>query len=377
MDKKYAEFCKNRRERLSGILQENKIAAIILEDTEGKRDTSIRYLTGHPGDALLIITAKGESVLCPWDENMAKQMAVVDKIIPLTKFSRNPIACVKAVLQQLDIKTDSKIEISPATPYPEFLKYVDALAGYNVLCRENSVHNAIISMRAIKDEYEIDCIRTASKIADDLLDKIEQQIRSGQIKTESDVALLIEKECRNAGCEGTGFETLVANPSRSFGIHCFPAYTGKDFPCEGLSIIDFGVKYNGYTSDITVTFASGNLSEGQEKQLELVQKAYDSALELYKNGVPIKSPAVKVDSIFAKAKKHMPHSLGHGIGLEAHEYPVIKASVACENVFLPGMIVTLEPGLYDAETGGCRLENDVLITENGNEVLTHSRIIRL
>ena len=73
----------------------------------------------------------------------------------------------------------------------------------------------------------------------------------------------------------------------------------------------------------------------------------------------------------------MPHSLGHGIGLEAHEYPVIKSSVACENIFLPGMIVTLEPGLYDPNTGGCRLENDVLITDNGNEVLTHSRIIRL
>ena len=73
----------------------------------------------------------------------------------------------------------------------------------------------------------------------------------------------------------------------------------------------------------------------------------------------------------------MPHSLGHGIGLEIHEAPFVRAAASSENLFLPGMVVTLEPGLYDAETGGTRLENDVLITEKGPEVLTHSRIIRI
>ena len=73
----------------------------------------------------------------------------------------------------------------------------------------------------------------------------------------------------------------------------------------------------------------------------------------------------------------MPHSLGHGIGLEAHESPVIKPSISRDVVFTPGMVVTLEPGLYHPVAGGCRLENDILITEAGHEVLTHSRIIRL
>ena len=87
------------------------------------------------------------------------------------------------------------------------------------------------------------------------------------------------------------------------------------------------------------------------------------------------SAAANADEIFSKARRAMPHGLGHGIGLEIHEAPFVRQRAAPECVFKPGMIVTLEPGLYDPELGGVRLENDVLITESGNEVLTRSRII--
>ena len=137
------------------------------------------------------------------------------------------------------------------------------------------------------------------------------------------------------------------------------------------------MKYQGYTSDVTVTVAKGSLSEAQEKQLALVETAYNQALPLYQKDLPIKGPASKVDEIFAKAKRFMPHSLGHGIGLEVHEAPGIRLKTPQEQVFKVGMVATLEPGLYDPEIGGCRLENDILITENGPEVLTHSRIIRI
>ncbi|MBE6344604.1 MAG: aminopeptidase P family protein [Spirochaetaceae bacterium] len=377
MTKKYEKYCKERREQLIHIMQEKHIAATVFEDTEGRRDTSIRYLTGHPGDAILIITAKGESILCPWDEHMAANMASVDKILPFTRFSRNPINAVKAILQKLHINDGSRIDISPEIPYPMFLRYVDALPGLNVLCREDGIHSAVIKLRATKDEYEIQCIKEAAIVTDMIVDKLEEGIRQGTIQTETDVALLIEKEARIAGCEGTGFESLVACPERSFGIHCFPPYTAKPFPGNGLSIVDFGVKKEGYTSDVTITFVSGNITEEQEKQLQLIQKAYDEGLKYYNPLVPVKLAATKVNDLFTKAKKTMPHSLGHGVGLEAHEYPVIRSSVSSEDIFLPGMVVTLEPGLYDPELGGCRLENDILITETGNQVLTKSRIIRI
>lgn len=205
---------------------------------------------------------------------------------------------------------------------------------------------------------------------------MEEAIKDNKINTELDVALFIEKECRQQGCERTGFETLAAGPDRSFGIHCFPPFTAGTFADRGLSILDFGVVYQGYTSDVTLTVAREPLTQEQETQLELVQKAYDQALELYKNGLTIHKAAEKADAVFAKGKRSMPHALGHSFGLEAHEWPTVRPTIDEKVVFKPGMVVTLEPGLYDLKNGGCRLENDILITEEGSEVITHSRIIR-
>ena len=119
------------------------------------------------------------------------------------------------------------------------------------------------------------------------------------------------------------------------------------------------------------------MSKTQEELILLVEKAFKKGLDLYKKGISIRTAAAKVDEIFAAGKRSMPHGLGHGIGLEIHEFPFVRQRAEPEIEFAPGMIVTLEPGLYDKEAGGVRLENDVLITENGNEVITHSRIIRL
>lgn len=368
---------KKRRANLATWMAQQGIGAIVLQDTEERRTPGIRYFTGHPGDAIFILAVDGSSVLCPWDEIMAEKMAHVDKIVPYTTFERQVVRAVSGLLEQLKVPEGSRVEIPSSIPYPLFLHFVDEMVGYNVVCREEGVDDFIDAMRSIKDSYEIDCIRKASAITDTLVDMIEAGVRDGTIQTEADVALLIEKECRKAGCEGTGFDTLAAGPARSFGIHCFPPYTAGEWPGQGLSILDFGVVYQGYTSDVTLTVAKGPLTEAQEKQIELVEKAYEAALPFYQKGVSVKTAASKADEVFSKAKRSMPHSLGHGYGLEAHEFPIIRSRSDEKIVFMPGMVVTLEPGLYDPEIGGCRLENDVLITENGNEVLTHSRIIRL
>jgi Xaa-Pro dipeptidase len=191
-----------------------------------------------------------------------------------------------------------------------------------------------------------------------------------------DVVFFIETECRKRGCEGTGFETLAAGAARSFGIHPFPAYTTEPFAGPGLSILDFGCKYQGYTTDVTLTFAKGPLNTAQEKLLTLTEKAYTKALSLIRDGVYAREIGKAADTVFGKARKAMPHALGHGIGLEAHESPSLSSRQ--DNIWQlrPGMIFTLEPGLYDPVHGGCRLENDILLTEAGPEVLTNARIIR-
>jgi Xaa-Pro dipeptidase len=164
---------------------------------------------------------------------------------------------------------------------------------------------------------------------------------------------------------------MAAGPTRSFGIHAFPAYTGGRFGGSGLSILDFGLKYAGYTSDVEP------LTKTQEKMLSLTEKAYKLALSMIKPDVSAKDIGIAVDTFFGRSKKVMSHSLGHGIGLEAHEAPYLRSRADNEWILEPGMIITLEPGLYDTVHGGCRLENDILITETGAEVLTNARIIRL
>lgn len=366
-----------RRGKLAEYMKNSGITAAVFEDTEGRRDPAVRYFTGHNGDALLVFFSDNKAVLIPWDENLAKNQAVADKIIPYSRYNRQNVRAVKELLAAAKVSGKMTVELPSVTPYPLFLQYVDALTGWNVRCRENSLHDYVAEMRQIKDEYEIACTKKAAGVGDRIIDMIEEQVKLGVIKNETDVALLIERECRNQGCERTGFDTLAAGPSRSFAIHCFPNYTSAEWPANGLSILDFGVVYNGYTSDTTLTIAKGELSPAQKKQLDLVQTAYTESLELYKKDVPIQAAAMKAAEIFAKAKRTMPHTLGHGIGLEIHEIPIIRVNTPAEKIFQPGMIVTLEPGLYDPEIGGSRLENDILITETGNEVISHSRIIYL
>lgn len=364
-----------RREKLFAFMKENKITAAVFEDTEGRRDLSVRYFTGHPSDALWICSSDGKNTLVPWDENLAKERSVDVKIVPYDKYDRKNIEAVREILKSFK-KNDPrlKVEVSPATPYPLFLKYVDALQGWDVLCRENSVHDFVLSLRACKDEYEIECTKEAARVGDLIIEKIENGIDDGSIKTEMDVSLLIERELRLNGCERNGFDTLAAGSSRSFAIHAFPGYTSAPWPGKGLSILDFGVVFEGYTSDTTLTVVKDATDE-QKKLVELVEKAAKEALPYYKNGEKIKMAGLVADEVFKKAKREMPHTLGHGIGLEIHEFPRVSAKQTDDLVFKPGMIVTLEPGLYDSKLGGVRLENDVLVTENGNEVITHSKII--
>lgn len=366
-----------RRKKVAEEMKKRGSGATVFIDSEEKREPAIRYLTGHINDAVLIIFDDAYTLLIPWDEILAKKNAYTDKIIPYTRYKNSAIDAVRSNLNASSHFKNRRVELPPTTAYPEFLKYVDALSGTDVRCHENSLHDFVVKMRTCKDSYEIECTREAARIGDLIVDGIEKKISSGEIKTETDVALFIERECRAHGCERTGFDTLAAGPKRSWGIHCFPNYTDGEWPGNGLNILDFGVVYKGYTSDMTVTIVKGEQSTEMKKIVQLVQKAYDECAAMYKAGVPVREAAAKADSIFAKAKMKMPHGLGHGIGLEIHEYPRVSTKTAPDVVFAPGMIVTCEPGLYSESAGGCRLENDILITEDGNEVITHSRIIQM
>ena len=375
---KYSAVIEARLAKIWDWMASEGIALVMLEDNEARRDQNIRWLSGHPCDALLFLSLDRKAVLAAWDINLAKLCASHSPaaLLPYKDYDCQPRKAMAAVTQKLGIPAGSKIEIPSVTPYPVFLDYVGDFTNYDIICRGKGASAELGKMRAVKDHEELSIFGEAILITNELIELLEKNVRSGKIKTEADAAMFIDIEARRRGCEGTGFETLAAGPQRSFAIHAFPNWTNAPFGGQGLSILDFGVKYKGYCTDVTLTFAR-DLNPKQEKMVNLVEKASGLAISMANNGTPAKDIAAAVDAFFAKSKKKMPHGLGHGIGLQAHEFPLVRSASDNEWVLEPGMIFTIEPGLYAPLLGGCRLEHDILMTETGAKVTTTSRIIRL
>jgi Xaa-Pro dipeptidase len=366
-----------RLEKIWDWMAQEGITLVMFEDAEGRRDASIRWLTGHPGDALLFLSVDRKSLLMPWDIILAKAYSSqADIIIPYNDFDRMPKKAITGVAEKLNVPSGSKIEIPPITSYPAFLDFVGELSDFDIICRERSTAAHALELRTIKDAEEIALFKKAAGITNKIIDLLEKKVRSGKIKTEADAAMTIELESRKLGCDGTSFETLAAGQDRSFGIHAFPSWGSSSFGGQGLSILDFGLRYGGYCTDVTLTFVREPNTQ-QQRMVNLVEKAAKLATEMAVNGNDSRALAVAIDNLFAKSKKQMPHGLGHGLGMDVHEYPFIRNRSDYNWKLEPGMIFTLEPGLYDPIHGGCRLENDVLMTETGKEILTEARIISL
>jgi len=366
-----------RRGRVAERLAADGIGAALFEDAEGCRDLALRYLSGQPGDALLVIGADGRSILVAWDVNLAHLMASADEILAYTDFGRLPARALGAALERIGAPKGAKVELPSSFAYPRYVDFVELLPDYDLVCRSGGVDGTVRASRSVKDSSELEIYRRVADITNGVMDEIEAGVRSLSIKTELDVALFIERAARQAGCEGTGFETLAAGPSRSWGIHAFPPYGAGAFGAEGMSILDFGLKLEGYTTDVTMSFARGKLGPERERMIGLVERVHEETIAMMKPGESCRAIALRADEIFAEAGLAMPHALGHGIGLEAHEAPSIRSREDNIDRLEVGHIVTSEPGLYNPEQGGVRWEDDILITPMGGEVITKSRIVRL
>lgn len=372
---------RRRQEIFSSWLAESGIFACVLDDFEGLRSSQLRWLSGHPMDAILFVFASGRTTLVPWDLNLARERGVVDEIVPYTDFKRSFRGAVIAVLNQGGGGSSArrKVEFAGHTTFLRHRELIQDLPDFEVIIRSDGCDAQLGTLRARKDAEELAILERAARITDEIADMAVGALRgTGGGVTEHEMAQLLEKEAVARGAEGMGFETLAAGPGRSWGIHPFPSSTAGAFGTDGLSILDFGVKLDGYTSDVTITVARGKLAEEQERMIALVEQAYQAALAAARPGASPREPAAKADEIFAGAGLRMPHALGHGIGLDAHERPLLHVQGSgADAALVPGMVFTLEPGLYHPQHGGVRWENDVLMTEAGPRVLTGARIIRL
>ncbi|UCF97924.1 MAG: aminopeptidase P family protein [Spirochaetaceae bacterium] len=368
-----------RQQRSFDYLSEHDLEVGVIVDVEGLRNRSLRYLCGHPEDALLFLFAAGRSLLVPWDVPLAHSLATADEMIPFQTYGRSIFSCIKTILEERKIK---RAEVSAILPYPLVQTLKESLAGDVVRCHEGGIDETIDVLRIIKDSEEIKAIRRACRITDSLIEAVPGLFAARKEVTEVELALFLEGEARRRGAEGMGFETLAASTRRSYAIHCFPRFTAGPIGNQGLSILDFGVRFDGYTSDVTLTLARLPLKEKQEAMVEAVEQAYELARNLCTPGADPVVVGDRVQEYFQDRGFRMPHALGHGIGLDAHEAPSFRRSSSTgvrENrrIFQPGMVFTLEPGLYDPNQGGVRLENDFLCIDGGTEVLTSARILYL
>ena len=223
---------------------------------------------------------------------------------------------------------------------------------------------AVETLRMVKDEEELQRIRDAARLGSSLLATALSTIRLGV--SELEVAAEMEYDARQKGAEAMSFDTIVASGARSALPH------GRASAAEitrGFVVLDFGVILAGYCSDKTRTVYVGKPNARERQMYEAVRDAQLAAIDCVRAGITAGEVDSAARSVLKRAKldKFFTHSTGHGVGLEIHEPPRIGSNQ--EEPLQTGMVITIEPGVYIAGTGGVRIEDMVVVTDHGCEVL--------
>jgi Xaa-Pro aminopeptidase len=226
----------------------------------------------------------------------------------------------------------------------------------------------IAELRMVKDAEELKLMRKAAALGDRIFNELLPDISSGV--PETSIAARLEFLAREMGAEGMSFDTIVASGERSAMPH--GKASDRKVTRNGFITLDFGVILKGYCSDMTRTVCVGKLSAEQ-------RAAYDAVLEAQQAGVAAVRPGATCGEVDEAARavlrtaglaRYFTHSTGHGVGLEIHEAPRLAAEQTLE--LKPGMVVTVEPGVYLAGKFGIRIEDMVAVTRRGNSVLTQA-----
>ena len=225
------------------------------------------------------------------------------------------------------------------------------------------------SLRQIKSQEELACIRRAMAIGDDAFAYILTYIRPGI--SEMDVAAALENCMRQKGSLRPSFATIVASGKRGSLPH--GTATEKLINVGEFVTMDYGAVYKGYHSDMTRTVCVGRADEKQRHVYSTVLKAQELGVSLVQPGASGKEVDEKVRRQIAEAGygRYFGHGLGHSLGLEIHEEPRLSPSSTCE-ALAENMLVTVEPGIYIPDWGGVRIEDTVAVREGGCEILAHS-----
>ncbi|MGZ9586140.1 M24 family metallopeptidase [Paenibacillus marinisediminis] len=345
----------SRVQRLRAAMANNGLEAMWIASGINRR-----YMTGFTGSAGFVLITKDRAVLLTDFRYMtqAPQQAKDFEVVEHAKVSDT----LKGLLSDMGIQ---KMGIEQEhMSYATFKELQQDLNPIELVGTSGLVED----IRMIKDEDELRIMREAADLADRTFSHILGYLKPGV--SELDIALEMEFFMRKNGATSSSFDTIVASGERS----ALPHGVASDRIIQGNEFIklDFGALYKGYCSDITRTVVLGKPSDKHKEIYNIVLESQLYALEHIRPEMTGREADALARDIITKHGygPNFGHSLGHGLGMEVHESP--RLSKAGDTVLTPGMTVTVEPGIYVPGFGGVRIEDDIVITENGIEIITHS-----
>ena len=328
-------------------------------------DRDIRYLTGFSGEDSLLLMPCGsaeppviitdtrhDEVLNPWRER-----GVAEVVMGTRHRLEQSVAaqCDRHGVGRLGIQAEH-------LPIAGRRALADAVGGVSLVETEGLVR----TLRMRKDALEIAAIERAASIHQDAMRAALGRLRVGM--TELELCAALEYEMKVRGASGPSFGTMVASGPRSSIIHYETSAATIE---EGVLLVDWGAVADGYCSDMTRTFAVGRMPDRIREIHAIVLEAQQAAIDACAPGRRCAEiDAVARDIITAAGYgEHFGHGLGHGLGLDIHEDPYFN-ELSTDVVLAPGMVMTVEPGIYIPGAGGVRIEDDVVVTDDGCRVLT-------
>lgn len=348
------DIYRHRQQALRGALLRSGLEAVLVSHRP-----NIRYLCGFTGTAGMLVVASGRSALFTDGRYLeqAKGQVTADEV----HAEGNPLARSVAWTAK-SVKGAVGCEESHLT-----VKEWESIKGNGRRrLRLGDAQGLVEKLRMIKDDGEIDKIRAAVELGSKLFQKVLERIRPGV--REIDIAAEIEYAARKHGADGMSFETIVASGARSALPH--GVASPQRLPARGFVVLDFGVILSGYCSDMTRTVHLGRPDSEARRMYRAVLGAQRAALKAVKPGASAHAIDRAARGLLHKAglDQFFTHSTGHGVGLEIHEAP--RLAQKCRDKLKPGMVVTIEPGVYVPGESGVRIEDMVVVTPGGCEVLT-------
>ncbi len=328
--------------------------------------TNVRYFTGFRLNrvisSILAIPRHQDPVylVAQLDLARAKRDCWIERIVPFPEDNPNYLSALaplfKGAVRRVGVERDV-ITLAQAD-------YIRELVGPG--CELVDVRPLTARLRAVKSPEEIELIRRAAKIADRAMEEVIDHLRPGT--SEAELSALAECRMLREGAEGVSFEPFLMSGENGW----LPQRISSRKPLQTgeLALLDMGAVYDGYCSDLTRTFAVGEVDTEKRRIFRIAYAAQQAAIAAIKPGIrACDVDAVAREMITAEGLgEYFPHLTGHGVGLSTHEPPILDRDV--EMVLEPGMVVTVEPGIYLPGVGAARVEDMVLVTPTGHEVLT-------